>query len=61
MRLLLGHESFAMVLHYTRLVNAARAVGEHAEFSPLNRLYEGRPSRSGRDDGWGWRRGSQRG
>jgi site-specific recombinase XerD len=50
LRLLLGHESFAMVLHYTKLVNARRAVSEHGQFSPLNQLYEHR----NRDDGWGW-------
>lgn len=53
LRLLLGHESFAMVLHYTRLINARRAVDEHAEFSPLNRLYQGR-HHNHNNDGWGW-------
>lgn len=54
LRLLLGHESFAMVLHYTRMVSAQRAVDEHV--SPLNELYRGR--NRNRDDGWGWREGS---
>ena len=53
LRLLLGHESFDMVLHYTRLVNAQRAVDEHV--SPLSRLYHGDNHQRG-DDGWGWRR-----
>jgi len=54
LRLLLGHESFAMVLHYTRMVSAQRAIDEHERFSPLNRLYNGGKNHS-RDDGWGWR------
>jgi len=52
LRLLLGHESFAMVLHYTRMVSAQRAVDEHV--SPLSRLYQGGNHNRG-DDGWGWR------
>jgi len=52
LRLLLGHESFAMVLHYTRMVSAQRAVEEHV--SPLSRLYRGGDHNRG-DDGWGWR------
>jgi len=52
LRLLLGHESFAMVLHYTRLVNTRRAVKEHEQFSPLNHLYE----HHNHNDGWGWRK-----
>jgi len=53
LRLLLGHESFAMVMHYTRLVNARRAVSEHEQFSPLNHLYQ---EHHNHDDGWGWRK-----
>jgi len=52
LRLLLGHESFSMVLHYTRMVSAQRAVDEHV--SPLSRLYGGGNHNRG-DDGWGWR------
>jgi len=52
LRLLLGHESFAMVLHYTRMVSAQRAVDEHV--SPLSHLYRGGNHKHG-DDGWGWR------
>lgn len=52
LRLLLGHESFAMVLHYTRMVSAQRAVDEHV--SPLSRLYQG-GNHNRSDDGWGWR------
>ena len=57
LRLLLGHESFTMVLHYTRLVNARRAISESEPFSPLNNLYQ---ERRRHDDGWGWRRAAQR-
>jgi site-specific recombinase XerD len=54
LRLLLGHESYAMVLHYTRLVSARKAVKEHEQFSPLNNLY--RSQNHGRQqDGWGWK------
>ena len=52
LRLLLGHESFAMVLHYTRMVSSQRAVDEH--ISPLSRLYQG-GNHNRSDDGWGWR------
>jgi len=61
LRLLLGHESYAMVLHYTRLVNTRQAIDEHDQFSPLDRLYQGRnhnhPGRNDNhnNDGWGWR------
>ena len=53
LRLLLGHESFAMVLHYTRWVSARRALAEHEQFSPLDRLYQGRNDNHN-NDGWGW-------
>ncbi|GAI96986.1 unnamed protein product, partial [marine sediment metagenome] len=54
LRLLLGHESFAMVLHYTRWVSVRRALAEHEQFSPLDRLYQGRNDNHN-NDGWGWR------
>ncbi len=54
LRLLLGHESFAMVLHYTRWLNTRQAIEEHEKFSPLNHLYRGQNHNRG-DDGWGWR------
>ena len=53
LRLLLGHESFAMVLHYTKMVSVHRAVEDHEQFSPLNNLYQGRGHRP--TDGWGFR------
>lgn len=52
LRLLLGHESFAMMLHYTRMVSAQSAVDEH--ISPLSRLYRGGNHKHG-NDSWGWR------
>ena len=53
LRLLLGHETFAMVLHYTHWVNSHQAIDEHDQFSPLNRLYQGR-NHNHDNDGWGW-------
>jgi len=55
LRLLLGHESLDMVLHYSRWVEANQAVAEHDRFSPLDRLTRG-GRRHRQDDGWGWRR-----
>jgi len=52
LRLLLGHESYDMVLHYTRMVSARRAINEHADFSPLDHLYRGS---NHNHDGWGYR------
>lgn len=54
LRLLLGHESFTMVLHYTRWANARQAIDEHDQFSPLDRLMRGGNHKRG-DDGWGYR------
>jgi len=54
LRLLLGHESFSMVLHYTRWINARQAIDNHDQFSPLDRLMRGGNHNHG-DDGWGWR------
>ncbi len=54
LRLLLGHATLYMVLRYTRFVNVRRALDEHREFSPLDRLRRG-----GNDnriqENWGWR------
>lgn len=54
LRLLLGHATLYMVLRYTRFVNVQKAINEHAQFSPLDRLTRGglpkRPS-----ENWGWR------
>ena len=53
LRLLLGHESFAMVLHYTRWVDTRQAIDGHDQFSPLDRLVQGGNHNHG-NDGWGW-------
>lgn len=51
-RLLLGHETFNMVLRYTRYVSMSHALTEHERFSPLDRLYRGQAHSSHND--WGW-------
>ena len=54
LRLLLGHATLYMVLRYTRFVNVQKALDEHREFSPLDRLTRGgNPNR--RQENWGWR------
>jgi len=53
-RLLLGHATLNMVLHYSQYVDVQKALEEHAEFSPLDSLVRG-GSRNRSDDGWGWR------
>ena len=52
LRLLLGHSTLAMVLKYSRFVNVQKALAEHDQFNPLDRLYHGRQNHN---DGWGWR------
>jgi len=42
------------VLRYTQFVNVQKAIDEHAEFSPLDRLTRGGSSKS-RQENWGWR------
>lgn len=51
LRLLLGHATLNMVLHYSQYVNVQKALLRHDQFSPLDRLYKG----STTPDGWGWR------
>ena len=51
-RLLLGHATLNMVLHYARYVNVQKALVQHERFSPLDGLYKGGGSVG---DGWGWR------
>lgn len=41
LRLLLGHSTLYMVLRYTKFVNIQRALAEHGQFSPLDRLIRG--------------------
>jgi len=53
LRLLLGHATLDMVLRYSRYADAERALDQHHQFSPLDRLYHG--ANHGRGDGWGWR------
>lgn len=54
LRLLLGHATLHMVLSYTRYVNVQKALSEHGQFSPLDRLMRGGNHNRG-EDGWGWR------
>ncbi len=54
LRLLLGHATLYMVLRYTKFVSVRRALDEHAQFSPLDRLTRGGNHKRG-DDSWGWR------
>ena len=51
LRLLLGHATINMVLHYSQYVDVGKALLQHEQFSPLDGLYKG----SSRGDGWGWR------
>jgi len=41
LRLLLGHATLAMVLRYSRYVSASRAISQHSQFDPLDRLIKG--------------------
>lgn len=50
-RLLLGHATLNMVLHYSQYVDVQKALVQHEQFSPLDRLCKG----SRIQDGWGWR------
>ena len=59
LRLLLGHSTLAMVLQYSKHASIQRALDEHHEFNPLDRLYNGGRNRKRddgkQDDGWGWK------
>ena len=55
LRLLLGHSTLAMVLRYSKYVDASRAVAEQQLFSPLDRLYNGGRNHNRGNDSWGWR------
>ena len=50
LRLLLGHATLYMVLRYAKFVNVLKALAEHEQFDPLDRLYNGQPG----GNGWGW-------
>lgn len=54
LRLLLGHATLYMVLRYTRYVDVSRALAEHDQFDPLERLYQGN-NHNHNSDGRGWR------
>ncbi len=41
LRLLLGHATLAMVLRYSRYVSVSRALSQHSQFDPLDRLVKG--------------------
>ncbi|MBA7714929.1 Tyrosine recombinase XerC [subsurface metagenome] len=53
LRLLLGHATLDMVLRYSKYADAQKALDEHQAFSPLDRLYNGRPKNNG--ERWGYR------
>jgi len=53
LRLLLGHSTLDMVLRYSKYAGIQRALDTHQEFSPLNRLYNGRQKNNG--ERWGYR------
>ena len=42
LRLLLGHSTLDMVLRYSHYISARRALEQHREFNPLDRLYQNR-------------------
>ena len=54
LRLLLGHATLDMVLRYSRYVDVQKALANHQQFNPLDRLYRGDNHKHG-DDSWGWR------
>ena len=51
-RLLLGHATLNMVIHYTQYIDVQKALVQHEQFSPLDSLYKGSSSMR---DSWGWR------
>ena len=51
-RPLLGHESFAIALRYTRVVDTRQAINEREEFVPLIHLYR-EQNHNHENDGWG--------
>ncbi len=53
-RLLLGHATINMVLRYSQFVDVQKALLQHEQCSPLDRLYQG-GTHNQADDGWGWR------
>jgi len=56
LRLLLGHATLNMVLHYSQYVDVQKALLQHEQFSPLDGLYNGLyKGSSSIQDSWGWR------
>ena len=47
LRLLLGHSTLAMVLKYSQYVDVRKALANHEQFSPLDRLYNQQNHRRG--------------
>jgi len=54
LRLLLGHATLDMVLRYSRYVDVQKALANHQQFNPLERLYRGQ-NHNRSNDSWGWR------
>lgn len=52
LRLLLGHATLDMVLRYSRFADVKRALLEHEQFNPLDRLYNGSQNNNGRRRGY---------
>jgi len=51
LRLLLGHSTLDMVLKYSRFVDIRKALAQHDQFDPLDRLYHG--DNHNHNGGWG--------
>ena len=51
LRLLLGHATLNMVIHYSQFVDVQKALDKHQQCSPLDGLYRD----NSRQDSWGWR------
>ena len=52
LRLLLGHATLDMVLKYSKYADVKRALIEHEQFNPLDRLYNGSRNNNGGSRGW---------
>ena len=50
LRLLLGHATLNMVLHYSQFVDVQKAMVQHQQCSPLDGLFR----ENGGNDNWGW-------
>ncbi len=54
LRLLMGHSTLDMVLRYSKYVDVKRALSQHEQFNPLDRLLKGN-NHNHNSDGRGWR------